>query len=374
VRDEPSGDTGVNEPSDGQLSGALSRGAARDNSADTKAQHSQAGDDAANPRPPDPAAAKPGRRRRLWKWLTGSPSRKALSALGAVVLAAVTGVAGAVAGGIFSGNVPISAGVTGGQSGNKAGSNFQAGVPTGASALGCSQKHPVPFLASVYHETHLNSAVLGATVSSGKLSLSKSELQLLNTEGNYAWLARRGGYDLNATQFKLTLTGCKPLRILGMRAVILTRQPPPAGTIFLPASQGASGSLPIRLNLDSNSPVATMFDASGHSYNYFEKNTFTLAPGEQHTFEVAALTTRWAVTWKLDVEFLVHNRVASQMIGNGDQPFRTAAQLPPGPGSSTYYQEIARYQAAYSQCYGYNPEPWPTPCAHASGVIWVRVK
>ena len=130
----------------------------------------------------------------------------------------------------------------------------------------------------------------------------------------------------------------------------------------------------IRLNLDSSSPVATMFDASGHSYNYFEKNTFTLAPGEQHTFEVTALTAKWAVTWKLDVEFLVRNKIVSQVIGNGDQPFRTAAQLPPGPGSSVYYKEIARYQAAYSQCYGYNPEPWPTPCAHARGVIWVRVK
>jgi len=207
-----------------------------------------------------------------------------------------------------------------------------------------------------------------------KLSLSEGDLQLLNTEGNYAWLAGRGGYDLNLTKLKLTLTGCQPLRILGMRAFILTRQSPLAGTIFLPASQGGAPSLDIHLNLDSSSPVATTFDASGHSYNYFEKNTFTLAPGEQHTFEIAALTARWAVVWKLDVELLVHNTIVSQLIGNGGQPFRTTAQLQTGPESSSYDQEIAGYQAAYGQCYGYGDMPWPIPCAHAKGVIWVRVK
>jgi hypothetical protein len=41
------------------------------------------------------------RLRKMWKWLTGTPSRKALSALSAVLLAAISGVVGTVAGGVL---------------------------------------------------------------------------------------------------------------------------------------------------------------------------------------------------------------------------------------------------------------------------------
>lgn len=47
-------------------------------------------------------AAKNHRLRRVWKWFTGSPSRKVLSALGAIILAAVSGVVGAAAPGWFA--------------------------------------------------------------------------------------------------------------------------------------------------------------------------------------------------------------------------------------------------------------------------------
>jgi hypothetical protein len=39
---------------------------------------------------------------RLWKWLTGSPSRKAVSAAGAILLAAISGIVGSAASGWFS--------------------------------------------------------------------------------------------------------------------------------------------------------------------------------------------------------------------------------------------------------------------------------
>jgi hypothetical protein len=43
-----------------------------------------------------------GQRRSLWKQLTGSPMRKVASATGALILAAVSGVVGAAAGGLFA--------------------------------------------------------------------------------------------------------------------------------------------------------------------------------------------------------------------------------------------------------------------------------
>jgi hypothetical protein len=41
------------------------------------------------------------RLRKMWKWLTGTPSRKALSALSAVLLAAISGIVGTIAAGVL---------------------------------------------------------------------------------------------------------------------------------------------------------------------------------------------------------------------------------------------------------------------------------
>lgn len=51
----------------------------------------------------------PAKRRahRFWKWLTGTPRRKAFSGLGAILLAAVSGVAGTAASGMFTGSGPV---------------------------------------------------------------------------------------------------------------------------------------------------------------------------------------------------------------------------------------------------------------------------
>jgi hypothetical protein len=47
-----------------------------------------------------PVAGK-SRLRKVWKWLTGTPSRKAVSALSALLLAAISGIVGTVAGGLL---------------------------------------------------------------------------------------------------------------------------------------------------------------------------------------------------------------------------------------------------------------------------------
>lgn len=115
-----------------------------------------------------------------------------------------------------------------------------------------------------------------------------------------------------------------------------------------------------------------MLDNSGHSYNYFERNTFTLAPDEQQTFEIKGMTVRWAVTWELDVEFLVDNRTVNETIENDGQPFRTSALLDSDLTSSS--NPFPGYGAAYGACYGYGGQPWPTVCSHLAFVAWVRVK
>jgi hypothetical protein len=77
-----------------------SQGAERGGPARSSAENGLAGDEPVSSSSP-PAE---GLRRRLWKWLTGTPMRKAFSAFGAVLLAVVSGAAGAVASGLFSGS------------------------------------------------------------------------------------------------------------------------------------------------------------------------------------------------------------------------------------------------------------------------------
>ena len=365
---QPEDEQRANEPADegAPRRSPASRDAGKDDSlrSSDRGASPANGDDTPSGGPPGPATADQKQRmgRRLWKQLTGSPLRKGLTALGTVLTAVVAAIAAALVPGWISGGNPVSVII-----------NTQplSGPPIRASTLGCRTTPPYsPLLASVYPETSLDHPGL-ATVFPGKLNLSKAELKLFNKDNGTAWLAARGGYDGYTTHIKLTLTGCQPVRILSMRAVILTRSLPLTGTIFQPASQGSIPSFPLEFNLDSGSPVATMPDNSGHSYNYFETNTFTLAPHEQHTFEIKGTTVRWAVTWKLDVEFLMDNRTVNETIENGGQPFKTSALL--DSGSSANSSPFPDYRAAYGACYGYGGQPWPTVCRHLTSA-WVRVK
>jgi hypothetical protein len=331
------------------------------------------GDDTPGGPPLGPATAdqKQGTGRRLWKQLTGSPFRKALTALGTVLTAVVAAIAAVLVPDLINSGNPVQVIVTTRPpSGPIVTTRPPSGPPIPPSTLGCATgPRSSPLLASVDHETSLDHPGL-ATVFPGTLNLSKVELlKFFSKDNGAAWLAARGGYDGYTTRIKVTLTGCQPVRILSMRAVILTRSRPLAGTIFQPASQGGIVSFPLEFNLDSGSPVAMMLDNSGHSYNYFERNTFTLAPHEQHTFEIKGTTVRWAVTWKLDVEFLVDNRTVNETIENGRQPFRTSALLSPG----SPYHPFPGYGVAYGACFGYGGQPWPTVCRHLT-FDWVRVK
>ena len=274
VGDQQSGDgPRANEPADeGVPRGSpASRDAGQDDSMRSSARGPSPADDdhASGGSPPDRVAAEQSMGRRLWKQLTGSRLRRGLAILSTAALtAAVTAIVGSLVSGWFDGGHPTRLIVV---------TPPASGPPIRDSALGCPTAAPYsPLLASVYHETSLDSPGL-ATVFPGKLNLSKADLQALDKQGsqNDAWLAGRGGYDGYATHIKLTLTGCQSLRILEMRAIILTQSPPLTGTIFQPGSQGSSGSVPLRFNLDSGSPVAMVLDYSGHLYNYFERNTIT---------------------------------------------------------------------------------------------------
>ena len=229
-----------------------------------------------------------------------------------------------------------------------------------AFSSGCPKSSgSVPFVYSVYHETSFD--IEGQrVVLPQKVNLSENDLDSLY-KGGTGWLSEQGAYDGGSAHIKLTLTGCQYVRILSMRAVILSRAKPLTGTLFSAAAQGAVADVPLYFNLDAASPVASVDDGTDHLYPYFAKKTFSLSPNEQDTFAITAYAYKWAVAWNLDIVYLYKGRTVDKVIGNNGQPFRVTA----------VYNSPGKYKASYHQCFGIPSESDPA-CSNSSQMIWVK--
>lgn len=248
---------------------------------------------------------------------------------------------------------------------------FGTGVGNGLfkSASSIAVSTGPPLSVSLYHETMLDNpggGGFGTTVFPGKLNLTKADLQAINTNygtGIVHWLAGRGGYE-EYTELKLTVTGRRNCRILNMRADILSRTPPVDGTLFqVPVSgTGGSGSVSFSFNLDSSSPVALagLYYPGSNSSEYFQANTFTLAPGEQDTFQIFASTNEFAVRWVIDITILDGSKIVQDVVSdNGGVPFRTSAVAPITQGAvlTGVFRQYAEnfYKVIYTECSGLGP-------------------
>ncbi len=229
-------------------------------------------------------------------------------------------------------------------------------------------------LVNVYHEGVHRRPVDGAFAFPSILNLSKADLHFIDTHGVTAWAAPRGGYDLPWTTVKLTVTARRRVRILGMRAVILSTSARPTGTLLQPAEQGAVGNTAIDIGLSNVSPEAMIVGKNGFPTRepYFKKYSYVLAPGEQATFEITAYPGRQlyqpgdqgqAYRWLLDITLLDQNRTKDTLIkDSGGKPFATTA-----PTASA-----AAFKAVYVQCL--YPEIPVAACKNVPRMQWTRQK
>ena len=242
-----------------------------------------------------------------------------------------------------------------------------------ATASGAPGNGP-PLRVSLFHETSRDDPEVGTTVFPRELNLSQADLQSINSRGITAWLAGRGGYE-SVTELKLTVTGRRPCRILDMRADVLSRSSPMTGTLFRPYAGGGEGSILFTFNLDSPGPVALVSTNDYTKSNppaYFQAHTFTLAPGEQHTFQVEALTSKYAVQWVIDIVVLDGNKTIDYVVKDSDGgPFRTSAV-------AGFTQEKTYYKSIYTVCGMVGPNSGTElnvpQCGGKSGYLWVKAK
>jgi len=251
-----------------------------------------------------------------------------------------------------------------------------AGPPTDATAPSSSgsgaQLSGPPMLVNVYHEGVHRSPVDGAFAFPNILRLSKADLHFMDTHGVTAWAVPHGGYDLPSTIVKLTVTARRRVRILGMRAVILSTSTRPTGTLLQPAEQGAVANTAVDIGLSNASPEAMMVGKNGLPTRepYFKRYSYVLASGEQATFEITAYPGRQlyqpagrgqAYRWLLDITLLDQNRTKDMLIkDSGGKPFATTDAT----------ASAAAFKAVYTQCL--YPEIPVAACQNVPRMHWTR--
>jgi hypothetical protein len=288
-------------------------------------------------------AGEAGARGRWQRILSG---QYAVTIIGGTIAAVAGGVALALVLGAFSGSSganPPAAGrnptprVTAPASGS-------ANVPAQPVPSKCEGVQPASGLTASPHPplailSEQPMGILGiGYVLPGSHVLSSAQLGHLNVvknglTGTVSYLSSMGGYSIapTGTQLVVRNKSSKLVRILGIKAVKESCQPPLGGTLFSSSSSGADFTINLGFDLDSPDSEARAIkgsDINPASPNYFNTYTVTIKPGRQQAFNLVATTTNHAWTFTYQVSMLDGNKQMYQLIGNGTQPFRLTSRLP----------------------------------------------
>lgn len=154
----------------------------------------------------------------------------------------------------------------------------------------------------------------------------------------------------------LTLVGQRyaPVAIIGIRARIIARDKPPAGTLVYAEPQGGADVVSGGIDLDSRDLDAKVMDGLlPSSQSYFDRKYVTLARDEPVVFELVIFTAKCLCDFVLDITLSDRSVVS---IDDNGKPWRIA-------GFSATYERS--YIAVYTSTYGgIRPCSWPLDCRH----------
>jgi hypothetical protein len=165
------------------------------------------------------------------------------------------------------------------------------------------------------------------------------------------WYAEHEGtaVDFGTTTFTVRGNAKESVRIVDLR-VLKDCAAPLDGTFFRGYSQGSGDTLRIGFDLDAPDPVARQlgFSSSKGLFvtedHYFDIKTVTLAPGEQETFTVGALTKLHSCTFSLRMFVATASGTFYQDIDQNGQPFRVTAKAAPANRNAP----LSGYRSAYA--------------------------
>jgi hypothetical protein len=137
--------------------------------------------------------------------------------------------------------------------------------------------------------------------------------------GNFhPWGTRLGGVPAGYSYLRLVVQGreARPILLSGMRARIVDRQPPLAGTQLTCPSAGDAQIKSIEIDLDGPSTEAVYKTPTG-----VKPFGFTIAKNETVVFDVQIFTKKCHCKWFLELDLVIDGVSRTQTIGDDGQPF-----------------------------------------------------
>jgi hypothetical protein len=138
----------------------------------------------------------------------------------------------------------------------------------------------------------------------------------------HPWGVRLGGVPAQFTYLRLVIQGRESQAVLvaGMRARVVERRAPLAGTHLVCPSAGEAQIRSIEIDLDEASPEGQYKTPSGT-----RPFGFTIAKNETEVFDIQAFTKKCYCKWFLELDLIVNGSPRVQTIGNSGMPFETTA-------------------------------------------------
>lgn len=171
-----------------------------------------------------------------------------------------------------------------------------------------------------------------------------------------------GAVDLEDLSVQITLGNPRreQIRILDMKVIDVQRTAPLTGTLFYAPPQEGNADLMMMTDFDQARPqVDSILPAEGPVYRpgqpYFDSHSISLSSGEQQVLMYRAHVTKYSVTFKLEIDYLIGSSEKAQVIDNAGKPFAvTGVHTNPTDGHWSY-QQVFAMNGNFQYCAMTNP-------------------
>jgi hypothetical protein len=144
----------------------------------------------------------------------------------------------------------------------------------------------------------------------------------------HPWVAKRGGVPAEDTYLRLVLQGKHSAAVLvsSLRARIVQRRAPLAGTPLVCPSAGAAEVRFVQLDLDKRPAVGVYAELTENMSVVRRKPVaFTLKENETEVFDIWASTKHCYCKWIMELDLVVNGRQVVKTVTNNGEPFQTTA-------------------------------------------------
>jgi len=140
-----------------------------------------------------------------------------------------------------------------------------------------------------------------------------------------AQLVQLGAYDIGTSHLRLVLEGRsdRTVTVTGIRAHVLHRETPIAGTRITSPSAGQNQVMPLVFHLDQDDAPAVDTDGTVVFSNF----VLTLAEGEVTVYAVSGVAETTACAWELEIDFMIGGTEHTIPVRRAGEPFRTTPKV-----------------------------------------------